>query len=182
MSSAERTNDNAMKSTSFAMPHWMSLTSFSVIDGRLTRTPGRLTWRLLPSVPPSTTRHVRRGAVFFEDVEVDQAVVDRDSVADVDRRHEIVVVDLNGAVFDVDFAAYRQRHDVAGLQHHRLRHDRRCGSPAPAYRAGSQPDSAPCDSACGSSRRSSRRSRDRRATCSDARRSCRLAASCSSIS
>ena len=37
----------------------MSLRSFFVIDGRSTLTPGRFTWRLLPSLPPSSTLHVR---------------------------------------------------------------------------------------------------------------------------
>ena len=52
-SSASRTNDKAIKSTSCSMPKAISDRSLLVIAGRLTRMPGRLTWRLLFKIPPS---------------------------------------------------------------------------------------------------------------------------------
>ena len=57
ISSTSRTNDRAIKSTSCSIENKISRLSFSVIAGRLTRMPGKLTWRLLLRTPPSMTLH-----------------------------------------------------------------------------------------------------------------------------
>ena len=46
------------------MPKFISSTSFEVIDGRLTLTPGRLTCLFDPSFPPSITLHKRVSSSF----------------------------------------------------------------------------------------------------------------------
>ena len=46
------------------MARLISLRSFLVIEGRSTLTPGRLTWRLLPSLPPSRTLQVKFSLSF----------------------------------------------------------------------------------------------------------------------
>ena len=59
ISFADLTNDKAIKLTLFFMPKFISFLSFLVIEGKSTLTPGRFTCRLLPSIPPSRTLHLR---------------------------------------------------------------------------------------------------------------------------
>ena len=61
---ADLTNDKAMKLTLFFIAKLISFRSFLVIEGKSTLTPGKLTWRLLPRVPPSRTLHLRLSLSF----------------------------------------------------------------------------------------------------------------------
>ena len=57
ISEASLTKDKAIKSTFSFKPNAISLLSFSVIEGKFMRIPGRFTCLLLPSLPPSKTLH-----------------------------------------------------------------------------------------------------------------------------
>ena len=76
--SAQRTNDTARKSMSCSAAKRMSATSWSEIDGRLIRTPGRLMCFRDPRTPPSSTRQRRCALAYFQYLQVDQSVVERD--------------------------------------------------------------------------------------------------------
>ena len=79
--------------------------SFSVNDGRLTFTPGRLMWRREASGPGDEHAAADVGVVFLEHLEADEAVVDQHGVADLDVVDEILVVDVDRA----DLLARRSR-------------------------------------------------------------------------
>jgi len=101
--------------------------------------PGRFTWRLLfleAAVDHAAAHHA---LLLAQHLEVDQAVVDRDPVAHLDRVDDVGVVDLDRALLDVLGAAHHDgdllalaqvqfRREVPGadlgalgVQHHRHR-------------------------------------------------------------
>ena len=58
-SDLDLTNERAIKSMPCFRAKFISFLSFFVMDGKSTLTPGRFTCLLLPSLPPSITRHLK---------------------------------------------------------------------------------------------------------------------------
>ena len=80
-SSAVRTKESAIRSTPAVRPKCRSARSFSVSDGMLTLTPGRLMplWSLIG--PPLTHFGAHAGAVGIERAQFDGAIGQQDAVA-----------------------------------------------------------------------------------------------------
>ena len=77
---ARRTKDSAKKSQPASTPTRMSRSSFSVSDGRLTSTPGRLMCRREPSRPGVVTRQ-RRDVSFFSTTSMRMSPLSTSTVA-----------------------------------------------------------------------------------------------------
>ena len=79
----------------------MSATSWSEIDGRLIRTPGRID--VLPRSQDPAVQHpaAEIALAYFQYLQVDQSVVERDPTTHLQLMHHVLVVDVDGSLLRI---------------------------------------------------------------------------------
>ena len=136
MSSGERTNDSAIRSTPRPSAKRRSSSSLSDIAGTLTATLGSETPLLLETGPPSTTRQRMSLPSTRGDLDGDLAVVDQQPVADLDLLRQLAV-GAGDPVRGAEDVVAGDGHDVAGAPARAgRRRTGRGGSSDPAGRPG----------------------------------------------